>query len=398
MKFAPRRDERGRVVAPARVLLAAELASKASAVGADGTLVLPRAWLSHARPGMRVRFEDLRGKSRELRVVAPFEASWIAELTQTAYVGPETQLRFVDADDVAPASPVQVPAREHKITLRPGDRLRVMKNVALGGPPDESAPGSAARIGCTLPQIFGRVRDGDRIWFDDGKIGGIVVAAGPEEFEVKITHGNASGTKLGADKGINLPDTDLELPFLSDKDREDLRFVATHADVVGLSFIQRTEDLDDLARELVGIGASGPAIVIKVETRQAFESLPDLLLSAIQRWPVGVMIARGDLAIELGYERLAEVQEEILWISEAAHVPVVWATAVLETLAREGLPTRAEITDAAMSQRAECVMLNKGPHVLEAIQVLDDILQRMDAHQRKKTAFLRPLKVSKAPR
>jgi len=79
------------------------------------------------------------------------------------------------------------------------------------------------------------------------------------------------------------------------------------------------------------------------------------------------MIARGDLLVEIGYERLAEVQEEILWLCEAAHVPVIWATQVLEGLAQKGLPSRAEITDAAMGVRAECVMLNKGPHIIEAV-------------------------------
>jgi pyruvate kinase len=106
---------------------------------------------------------------------------------------------------------------------------------------------------------------------------------------------------------------------------------------------------------------------------------------------VGVMIARGDLAVEMGYERLAEVQEEILWLAEAALVPAIWATQVLETLAKQGTPSRAEITDAAMGERAECVMLNKGPHILEAIHALDDILSRMQAHQHKKRAMLRRL-------
>lgn len=106
------------------------------------------------------------------------------------------------------------------------------------------------------------------------------------------------------------------------------------------------------------------------------------------------MIARGDLAVECGFERLAEVQEEILWISEAAHVPVIWATQVLETLAKEGLPSRAEITDAAMGDRAECVMLNKRPHMLSAVSVLDDILRRMQAHQAKKRAMLRELRLA----
>jgi pyruvate kinase len=106
---------------------------------------------------------------------------------------------------------------------------------------------------------------------------------------------------------------------------------------------------------------------------------------------VGVMIARGDLAVECGYERLAELQEEIMWLTEAAHLPLIWATQVLESLAKYGKPSRAEITDAAMGERAECVMLNKGPHILEAIQMLDNILQRMQGHQNKKNALLRRL-------
>ena len=103
------------------------------------------------------------------------------------------------------------------------------------------------------------------------------------------------------------------------------------------------------------------------------------------------MIARGDLAVECGYERLAEVQEEILWLCEAAHMPVIWATQVLEGVAKRGQPSRAEITDAAMSERAECVMLNKGPHIVGAVRVLDDILRRMQGHQHKKTSLLRTL-------
>jgi pyruvate kinase len=111
----------------------------------------------------------------------------------------------------------------------------------------------------------------------------------------------------------------------------------------------------------------------------------------------GVMIARGDLAVECGFERLAEIQEEILWICEAAHIPVIWATQVLETLAKTGRPSRAEITDAAMGERAECVMLNKGPHIDRAVAVLDDILRRMEGHQRKKSARLRALRLARLP-
>ena len=103
------------------------------------------------------------------------------------------------------------------------------------------------------------------------------------------------------------------------------------------------------------------------------------------------MIARGDLAVEVGYQRLAEIQEEILWLCEAAHIPVIWATQVLENLVKKGIPSRAEMTDAAMGERAECVMLNKGPFILEAVTILDDVLSRMQAHQIKKSPQLRAL-------
>jgi len=98
--------------------------------------------------------------------------------------------------------------------------------------------------------------------------------------------------------------------------------------------------------------------------------------------------------VELGFERLAEVQEEILWLCEASHVPAIWATQVLDTLARTGIPSRAEVTDAAASVAAECVMLNKGPHVEEAVVTLVDILRRMERHRYKKRNIFRRLHVS----
>ena len=110
--------------------------------------------------------------------------------------------------------------------------------------------------------------------------------------------------------------------------------------------------------------------------------------------PAGVMVARGDLGVEIGFERLAEVQEEILWLCEAARLPVIWATEVLETMVKKGHPTRAEVTDAAMSVRAESVMLNKGPHLIEAVRFLSNVLGRMRDHQEKKNAMLRKLSVS----
>jgi pyruvate kinase len=212
---------------------------------------------------------------------------------------------------------------------------------------------------------------------------------------VEITRARPDGSRLGADKGINLPDTRFGPAGLTAQDRGHLRFVAAHADLVGLSFANDPEDVRSLWRALREAGDRPLGVLVKIETRAGFERLPEILLAAMEGPAVGVMIARGDLAVECGFERLAEVQEEILWMCEAAHVPTVWATQVLETLTKKGRPTRAEVTDAAMSERAECVMLNKGPHVVDALRTLDDILRRMASHQSKKQTLLRSLRISR---
>ena len=140
-----------------------------------------------------------------------------------------------------------------------------------------------------------------------------------------------------------------------------------------------------------GGGAEGIGVVAKIETRPAMEHLPEIIVRGAGSHPFGVMIARGDLAVEVGYEQLAEVQEEILWMGESAHVPVIWATQVPEGLVKQNMPSRAEVTDAAMAERAECIMLNKGPFILDAIAVLDRVISRMESHQLKKSARMRPL-------
>ena len=169
-------------------------------------------------------------------------------------------------------------------------------------------------------------------------------------------------------------------------DMANLEFVAAHADAVSLSFVRKPADIDLLYEEFERLGSDKLGLVVKVETRKGFKRLPRVILAAMRRYPIAVMIARGDLAVEGGWTRLAEMQKEILWICDAARVPVMWATQVLEQEAKKGLPSRAEITDAAESQLADCVMLNKGPHIIAAIRTLDSILRRMQSLRRRKTS------------
>jgi pyruvate kinase len=181
---------------------------------------------------------------------------------------------------------------------------------------------------------------------------------------------------------------------LTEKDLADLDAIVPLADLIGFSFVQRVDDvvlLDEALRRR-GAGGARPGIVLKIETPLAIKNLPALIVSAAARRPTAVMIARGDLAVEVGFARLSEMQEEILWLGQAAHVPVVWATQVLDQLIHEGVSTRPETTDAAMGQRADCVMLNKGPYLLEGVRFLNEVLGRMQRHHSKKFPRLAQLR------
>jgi pyruvate kinase len=402
VRIRPQRDVYGRVTAPARVWLTSEVSPSPPPTPADACLPVPPAWMSHLRADERIDLTDARGARRKLVVVDVTDDGCWAETTRTSYIVPGTMFRHErDAaklpDREAPVG--DLPPLENSISLNRGDLLILTRDLKPGRPATLDSEGrvlTPARIGCTIPEEFENVRSGEPIWFDDGTIGGVIEKVESDRVLVRITQTLLGGKKLRADKGINLPESNLQLGAMTAKDIEDLAFVAKHADVVELSFANTARDVELLQDHLERLGDRRPGIVLKIETRRGFEHLPEMLLTAM-RWPCcGVMIARGDLAVECGFERLAEVQEEILWICEAAHIPVIWATQVLENLAKEGMPSRAEITDAAMGHRAECVMLNKGPHVVSAVHVLDDILRRMEAHQTKKRAMLRHLRLAHA--
>jgi pyruvate kinase len=397
LKIKPRRNAVGDVIAPAMVALTQAGRGASLRLPVDAVLQFDGE-VSPIEIGDRIEFQDLRGRSRHLLVQARDGALIVAALEHTAYIGPQTILRF-PAGTVGPItrSVANVPHLEQTLTLKKGDTLRLTSDAEPGRAALCDERGRVllpARIGVTLPEVFSDVRAGEAVWLDDGKIGGVVRGVERGEIIIEITQAPTKGAKLGAAKGINLPDTKLQVAALTPADLEALKFVSRHADLIGYSFVHNAEDIHELQDRLADLHATHVGMVLKVETRHAFDELPKLLLACMRAGRFGVMIARGDLAVECGFERMAEVQEEILWICEAAHTPVIWATQVLESVAKTGMPSRAEVTDAAMSERAECVMLNKGPHVREAVAMLDDILRRMQAHQTKKRTLLRPLQIA----
>ncbi|MGN6032353.1 MAG: pyruvate kinase [Thermomicrobiales bacterium] len=391
IKWRPQRDAFGHIVSPARIWLAPEGVPAPEAAAAS--LPMPANWLETLNYGDHIRFTDTRKATRHLTVSARDGEGWWATSLQTSYVAPGTELEVRERHGRT-AEVGEFPQAAGFLTLHAGDRLVVSRSLDPGTPAQEAEDGSLipARIGCTLPEVFAAVKPGERILFDDGKIEGVIREVAADAMTVEIVRARDGGARLRGEKGINLPDTDLALSALTAKDLTDLPFVVEHADMIDFSFVSHASDVESLQAHLTELGGKRPGIVLKIETRRAFERLPEIVLAAMREETAGIMIARGDLAVEVGWERLAEIQEEILWLAEAAHLPVIWATQVLESLAQTGLPSRSEITDAAMGERAECVMLNKGPHIVEAIAVLDSILTRMESHQSKKRALLRRLR------
>lgn len=401
LKIKPERSATGEVLTPTQLRLVSA-SSVGSAHRPDGPTIVAvgeAAWVTRRVPGELIELVDARGARRKWTVMHADASGCLVSSAKTTYLVNGTELWCRnDPDDAAVEVTGIAPTEQSRRVVR-GDRVVLTRaldaTIAPGDgdddPDDDADDDIAVVVGCTLPELFDSARPGQPIWFDDAKFGGVIESVTSDRLDARITDVRPGGANLRSAKGINVPDTALQIDALTDKDVEDLDVVATLADMVNLSFVREPNDVRRLQSELARRDADHVGIVLKIENVRAFENLPQLLLTAMSSERVGVMIARGDLAVEVGFERLAEVQEEIMWACEAAHVPVIWATQVLESLAKTGRPSRAEVTDAAMSVRAECVMLNKGPHILEAMAALDSILSRMGEHQRKKRSMLRRL-------
>ncbi len=283
-------------------------------------------------------------------------------------------------------------ARTGAVNPADGARLFVGDRLLLSERSSDDA--GMRQVECLPAGVLAAVEAGAIVCIDEGKLRVRVEERHACGWLARVIAAPAKGRRLEPEKGLNFPGTRLGLGALTHRDLLDLDFVAQNADIVGYSFVQEVDDVARLHDELDRRGGTErrPAVVLKIETARAVQNLPELIVRSAGRRPLAVMIARGDLAVEIGYERLAEIQEELLWLSEAAHVPVIWATQVLERMVKKGTPSRAEITDAAMSVRADCVMLNKGPFLAEGVAILSDVLMRMQAHQSKKSPQLRALR------
>ena len=222
------------------------------------------------------------------------------------------------------------------------------------------------------------VGPGSRVLLDDGKLELRVVSVAGDEVHCEVVHGG----RLSDKKGMNLPGTVLSTPALTEKDRGDALFAAElGVDFVALSFVRRAQDVLDLRQVLAEAGYQTP-IIAKIEKPEALEEI-----GAILEATDGIMIARGDLGVEMPAEEVPLIQAELIRLAVEANRPVIVATQMLESMTESARPTRAEVTDVAGAAiaGADAVMLSgetaTGRHPVEAVATMDRILRQVEGHQ-----------------
>lgn len=386
----PERNEYGEVITPSRIWIAPpDVPPQGGA--ADAILPVDELLFKRVKRGDIIAFIDSRGKKCKIVIEKKRGAGKWGASSDSAYIQSGTELQLIKSKgDKEKIRVGRLLPLEKYLTLKTNDTLLLTAEPIPGENAQYDGAGKLvknAHVSCTLPEIFSDLKVGEPIFFNDGKMEGVLESIGEKELAVKITYAKKSGSKLKAGKGINLPKSDIKVCGLTPKDRADMDFVLAHSDAVNLSFINDENDVSEL-HDLFEDRQKSVGVILKIETEKGFKNLPLILLKAMRNYPVGVLIARGDLAIETGWKNFASIQEEIMRICEAAHIPDIWATQVLENLAKKGVPTRSEITDAALAQRAEGVLLNKGYYISQAVKMLDKILRRMQFFQKKKEIML----------
>ena len=254
------------------------------------------------------------------------------------------------------------------LQLVPGDRLEIRIGDDVGG---------AGRVWTTYAPLADAVRAGDQLLLDDGKIVLRVEATSPGAIVTRVIDGGP----LGEHKGINAPNVALPGTGVTAKDEADLRFgLAAGVDLVALSFVQSSEDIARARAIAADAGRPAVPIIAKLERPEAIRRLREICTAAD-----AVMVARGDLGLEMPLEQVPQVQKEVLRHGRAHGVPVIVATQVLESMRTESRPTRAEVSDAAgaVDAGADAIMLSGetavGAYPVRAVEVLDAIIRSAEA-------------------
>jgi len=257
-------------------------------------------------------------------------------------------------------------------TFREGERV-VIRHGSRFTLDRDPAPGDESRVCLPHPELFGILEKGQRLLIDDGKIKLKVVSADAD----KIVTSAEVGGVISDRKGVNVPDAVVPVPALTDKDRADLSFAMKHgADWIALSFVQRPDDLAEARKLMGGYGA----LCAKIEKPAAVTRLDEIL-----ELSDAVMVARGDLGVELNPEEVPPLQKHIVNAARSLGKPVIVATQMLESMIESPTPTRAEVSDVANAvyDGADAVMLSAetaaGQWPEEAVTMMDRIALQIEA-------------------
>jgi len=239
--------------------------------------------------------------------------------------------------------------------------------------------GTAECVSTTLPELVDVVHPGERILLADGRLRlEVVRTSRPEDFTCRVIVGGP----LSSGKGVNLPETELSISALTEKDHQDIRWIAQHDfDYVALSFVQRATDVDDL-RRLLDQHGSRAQIIAKIEKPQALNHL-DAIIEAAD----AVMVARGDLGVEMDFPTVPIAQKTIAHKCQVAGKPCIIATEMLESMIASPRPTRAEVSDVANAvfDHADAVMLSAessiGKYPVEAVDAMHRVVVAAEAFQ-----------------
>jgi pyruvate kinase len=254
------------------------------------------------------------------------------------------------------------------VELRSGAQLVISTHEMVG---------NALHVGCTYAQLAHDVRSGDRILLDDGRIRLTVLETGNGDVRARVEEGGM----LGEHKGINLPGVAVSAPAVTDKDRSDMAFGLEElgVDFVALSFVRSAAEVRAASELMRTLGRSAP-LVIKLEKGEAIDNLDEIIQVAD-----AVMVARGDLGVELAPEQVPMLQKRIIQRANHRGIPVITATQMLESMINEETPTRAEATDVANAvwDGSDAVMLSgetaAGRHPLLALQMMDRIVRAAES-------------------
>lgn len=332
---------------------------------------------------------DTESRPHMAKILKKHDTSLKAVVNEKFYVDHQSLVVF-DMGEGRIESTVEFQKPPKEIRVFCGDKVMI-KTSSDADNHDHHDANVTAMIRCTLEEAASLVKAGDKVFLDDGKIEMVIDSLRGSDIFCSVLTRKSSGVVIKPEKGINFPQSDIAVRALSPRDIELLPDVCRYADIIGISFTQTREDIEEVISQLERHNKKGEiGVVAKIETQKGVENLPEILEALIEYGHSGVMIARGDLAIEIGYENLAYMQEEILDLCAAAHMPVILATQVLESKMKTNIPSRAEITDAAFAHKAECVMLNKGEFAVETIHILTTIFQQMDRVFRKNKLLLSP--------